>query len=150
MNTHNAPTPLTTVLADVTRAGVRPLPPGSAARLADTAARLGFACARIDLEGCADKAALLARIAGELRFPDWFGHNWDALADCLTDLSWRSAPGHVVLLEHAGEFREQHREDFETALTILREAAEWWAGQQVAFWAFVDLSGGAKVPAQAP
>ena len=23
-----------------------------------------------------------------LRFPDWYGHNLDALADCLRDLSW--------------------------------------------------------------
>ena len=46
---------------------------------------------RIDLAGCTDKAELLARIARTLRFPDWFGHNWDALADCLCDLSWLPA-----------------------------------------------------------
>ena len=140
MSMPNAPKPMTAVLADVTRAGVRPLPPGSATRLAEAAAQLGFSCARIDLDGCEDKAALLARIAAALHFPDWFGQNWDALADCLGDLSWLPTPGHVVLLEHAGEFRERHREDFETTLSILRETAESWAREQVAFWAFIDLS----------
>lgn len=145
MSMPNAPKPLASVLTDVTRAGVRPLPPGSANRLAEAAAQLGFSCARIDLASCEDKTALLARIATALHFPAWFGHNWDALADCLGDLGWLPAPGYVVLLEHAGEFRERHRDEFETMLTILREAAECWAGARVAFWVFVDLSGAPKV-----
>ncbi|WP_446686701.1 barstar family protein [Pseudofulvimonas gallinarii] len=27
-------------------------------------------------------------MAAVFRFPEWFGDNWDALADCLADLSW--------------------------------------------------------------
>ncbi len=49
--------------------------------------------------GCADKKELHARIAAALCFPDWYGHNLDALMDCLTDLEethvtltgWREA-----------------------------------------------------------
>lgn len=40
----------------------------------------------IDCSGCADKHELHARIAEALCFPDWYGHNLDALMDCLTDL----------------------------------------------------------------
>ena len=40
----------------------------------------------IDCGGCADKKELHARIAAALDFPDWYGHNLDALMDCLTDL----------------------------------------------------------------
>ena len=40
----------------------------------------------IDCGGCADKKELHARIAEALSFPDWYGHNLDALMDCLTDL----------------------------------------------------------------
>lgn len=40
----------------------------------------------IDCGGCADKKELHARIAAALSFPDWYGHNLDALMDCLTDL----------------------------------------------------------------
>src|SRR5699024_7231387 len=43
---------------------------------------------RIELSGTTDKSEILTRIASALIFPDWFGHNWDALADCLGDLSW--------------------------------------------------------------
>ncbi|HRG72048.1 MAG TPA: barstar family protein, partial [Thauera aminoaromatica] len=46
---------------------------------------------RIDLAGCTDKAGVLARIATALHFQESFGHNWDALSDCLCDLSWLPA-----------------------------------------------------------
>ncbi|WP_329276681.1 barstar family protein [Streptomyces sp. NBC_00691] len=40
----------------------------------------------LDLTGVTDKAGLMDRCAAVLALPDWFGRNWDALADCLTDL----------------------------------------------------------------
>ena len=40
----------------------------------------------IDCGGIATKEELHARIAEGLAFPDWYGHNLDALMDCLTDL----------------------------------------------------------------
>ncbi|MES5822186.1 barstar family protein [Streptomyces sp. RG80] len=39
----------------------------------------------VDLEGVVDKAGLMDRCARDLRLPDWFGRNWDALADVLSD-----------------------------------------------------------------
>ncbi|MBT2443043.1 barstar family protein [Streptomyces sp. ISL-36] len=40
----------------------------------------------LDLHGVVDKAAFMDRCATTLALPGWFGRNWDALADCLTDL----------------------------------------------------------------
>ena len=40
----------------------------------------------IDCGGIATKRELHELIAQTLRFPDWYGHNLDALMDCLTDL----------------------------------------------------------------
>lgn len=40
----------------------------------------------IDCGGCADKKELHARIAAAMNFPHWYGHNLDALRDCLIDL----------------------------------------------------------------
>lgn len=39
----------------------------------------------VDLDGVADKAGLMDRCARALALPDWFGRNWDALADSLSD-----------------------------------------------------------------
>jgi hypothetical protein len=47
--------------------------------------------------GIADREALFSALSAELNFPDYFGRNWDALFDCLRDLSWIAAP-HVVLV----------------------------------------------------
>ena len=46
---------------------------------------------RVSLAGATGKKELLARLAQGLQFPAWFGANWDALEDCLTDLSWLEA-----------------------------------------------------------
>ena len=40
----------------------------------------------IDCAGILSKAALHQTLAQALDFPDWYGHNMDALMDCLTDL----------------------------------------------------------------
>ncbi|HEY8985902.1 MAG TPA: barstar family protein [Streptomyces sp.] len=40
----------------------------------------------IDLDGVTDKAGLMDRFADGLNLPDWFGRNWDALADVLRDV----------------------------------------------------------------
>ncbi len=88
---------------------------------------------RIDLAGCKDKATLLARFASALQFPDWFGHNWDALADCLTDLSWLTAQHYRIELAQPQALRTAAPEVLDTALEILAEAAEFWASEAVVF-----------------
>ncbi|MFE6102766.1 barstar family protein [Streptomyces laurentii] len=47
----------------------------------------------LDLHGVTDKAAFMDRCAAALALPAWFGRNWDALAESLTDL-----PGRVALV----------------------------------------------------
>ena len=88
--------------------------------------------ARIDLEGVADKGALLERISAVLEFPAWFGRNWDALLDCLRDLSWSKARGHVLLFENAERLSAGDRE---TLLEVLGEAASSWRGTDRSFFA---------------
>jgi len=51
------------------------------------------------LAGITTKEALFAELAQRLQFPDYFGANWDALWECIRDLSWLP-PGPVVLRHH--------------------------------------------------
>ena len=42
----------------------------------------------LDGSKIADKESFFKAIALAMDFPDYFGHNWDALRECLNDLSW--------------------------------------------------------------
>ena len=50
------------------------------------------------------KEKLLGVLAAKLRFPSYFGHNWDALEECLRDLSWLTDQPRVVIVHEALPF----------------------------------------------
>ena len=58
-----------------------------------------FAVAVLDGAAAATRAGFFQELARALRFPDYFGHNWDAVYDCLTDLNWLPATGYVLVLD---------------------------------------------------
>lgn len=129
---------LRALLADPLHSGAYFIDEHDTAAMAAAGSALDFAVARVDLGG-ADKPAVLARMGQALRFPDWFGGNWDALADSLGDLSWLPAPGYLLLVERADEWREADGEGFDTLLAILNEAATDWRQRNVAFWVLLPL-----------
>ena len=98
--------------------------------------------ARISIEG-SGKPRMLAALAQALQFPSWFGGNWDALEDCLTDLSWTKAPGHVLLIEGAASAAA---DDLGVLEDVLAAAAAHWAGRGRAFFA-VFVGGRDALPA---
>jgi RNAse (barnase) inhibitor barstar len=127
-------------------AGIHRLPPGDAQATAAAAQALGYAVFHVDMDACADKAALLARIAAALRFPDWFGHNWDALADCLGDMSWRPATGYVIFLDHADRLPAGAVADFAIALDVCADVARELAREGRLMWIVVAGGGGPPSP----
>jgi RNAse (barnase) inhibitor barstar len=129
----------TTVLGNVSRAGVYQLPQHGVADLRAAAKDGGLAQFRVRLEGVQTKEGFLAAVAQALDFPDWFGHNWDALEDCLTDMSWQPADGYLVILSRAQDFRRAQEEEFAMALRIFDAAADFWREEGVPFWTLVDL-----------
>lgn len=127
------------VLADIKRSGVYHLPPGAAADILAAALALDYAVFQIDLSAVTNKNLLLAGIAEAMDFPDWFGQNWDALADALGDLEWQAGAGWLVVLQHADQINSQAHEDFVTALSVLAAAADEWRSRHQAFWCLVDM-----------
>jgi hypothetical protein len=48
-------------------------------------------------------AALFDEFAAALQFPSYFGENWDALDECLADLSWLPADRYLIAITSAPE-----------------------------------------------
>ena len=44
-------------------------------------------------------AELMHEFATAMAFPDYFGHTWPGLEDCLLDLAWLPASGYLVVIE---------------------------------------------------
>lgn len=112
--------------------------------LADVLRGGGLDFARVGLHGVGDKPGLMRSLARALRFPAGFGENWDALEDCLTDLSWREAGGHVFVIEGAESLLQG---EGGVLLEVLEAAAEFWRGRGTPFFAvFVDPARGLALP----
>ncbi len=125
------------ILQDKDRAGVYLSGPDTRL-IAEAAQAAGLALWRVDIGHVHDKAGFTGLVAKALAFPGWFGGNWDAFEDCLSDLSWHPAPGYVLLLEHGKHFGAGHKQEFVTAVEVLDGAAEYWQGQGKPFWAIVS------------
>ncbi|MFA1585508.1 barstar family protein [Achromobacter ruhlandii] len=82
--------------------------------------------ARIDPEtSLADE--LLRSLYYILWFPGYFGFNWDALYDCLRDLSW--IPCKKVVLVHES-LPKLNDEDLRMYLEVLRDSVlDWHPGE---------------------
>ncbi len=68
-----------------------------------------------------DKATVLREFAIALALPHWFGHNWDALLDCLRDLD--SSDGRPVALvwDHVRALRDSDRHTYADVIDILEQ-----------------------------
>jgi RNAse (barnase) inhibitor barstar len=90
----------------------------------------GLAVKIIKGRHCKTPTTLFAEFARALEFPDYFGHNWDALEECLTDLEWLPAKGYVLLITEAAHVLSNDETEYETFLEILRDAGEAWGKGQ--------------------
>ncbi|WP_328297617.1 barstar family protein [Streptomyces sp. NBC_00435] len=100
----------------------QPLAPAVAA-----AEAAGWTTVRLDLDGVRSKAELMRRCRGALRLPEYFGENWDALADALRDLSWLpDAAGRLVAVTSWRAYAAARPGDWETLREILEEAVDFW------------------------
>jgi hypothetical protein len=73
-----------------------------------------------------DKHSFLRKIATVMKFPDYFGENWDALDECITDLDWCSAKRYVLIYDQPNVFSKAAPIEWEIAYDILQSAVTHW------------------------
>ena len=72
-------------------------------------------------------AGLFDEVAAALQFPPYFGENWDALDECLTDLEWLPADAYALLVLDAIYLLDREGPEPRRILweTLARAALEW-------------------------
>ena len=89
-----------------------------------------FFVACVDGAAARDKAALLDALAAALRFPAYFGKNWDALLDCLRTLpEFLPAQGYVLAVRNYPELLSAAPGELENFRDVAAEAASFLAGK---------------------
>lgn len=121
--------------AKIPQAGVY-LAPAETEALRAEAQKIKLAWYELNLARVASKKEFLAACAKSLRLPQWFGGNWDALADCLKD----QCADTVVNWRNCEDFAAAAPDDYATALEIFQDAASYWKERGSAFLVLVDVA----------
>lgn len=118
--------------------GVYYLPPAHQGSAADAAKKKGLLVLTVEIAARANKDQALKQLGAALHFPTWYGANFDALFDCLTDPAWQPARGHVILVNGLSELRATAPEDFATLIEVFQAAAETRRETASPFWILID------------
>ncbi|QPD02856.1 MAG: hypothetical protein Nkreftii_000630 [Candidatus Nitrospira kreftii] len=108
----------------------------------------GFALCIIQGKKCGQVSDLLTEFARALDFPDYFGHNWDALEECLADFDWLPAKGYILLITDAHAVLPDDEDEYDTLLEVLSDAGEAWSKGQTADGRRAPFHGVFVVPEQ--
>src|SRR5262249_40937210 len=87
-------------------------------RAARPAPAPGFVVRSLDGARCRTKRTLLDEMARVLAFPAYFGRSWDALEDCLTDLSWLPGAGYVLVVTRAERLLRRQPVEYRTLIDL--------------------------------
>jgi hypothetical protein len=93
----------------------------------------GHDFAVIDAAHVRGETELMAHLAGALRFPSYFGHNWDAVDECLGDLEWIDADGYVLCVRQAATLWRHDPRQMAKLIQACECAAFVWGEEGIAF-----------------
>jgi hypothetical protein len=78
---------------------------------------------------CGTVGAMYDELAASLQFPPSFGANWDALRDCLADLSWLGERGEgpvLCFLQAQDLLKSAGSDQLDTLRKVLEQVVEDW------------------------
>jgi RNAse (barnase) inhibitor barstar len=89
----------------------------------------GITLWRVDGAVANSRERFFPAVAAALSFPPYFGHNWDATYDCLTDLAGGAKHPAVVVIAHGDAFLAGMRPEWGTLQRVFTDAARFWQRQ---------------------
>ncbi|MEO8164384.1 MAG: barstar family protein [Betaproteobacteria bacterium] len=112
----------------------------------ERAARHSLHVVPVQLGQVRDKNAFLTAVAHALRFPEYFGHNWDAFYDCLLDLVPADGAGTLLVLRDASAFARAEPDEFAAAVAVMQDAADYWEGEARTLAVVIEVDAPALAP----
>ena len=73
-----------------------------------------------------DLDSFFNEIAAALQFPYYFGENWPAFFECITDLDWLEGDAYLLLINDAQSLLQDSEADFHIVLRHWEEANTEW------------------------
>lgn len=104
--------------------------PESPAAVGKLAKAKGLAYFHLEGKSIEKKEQFLNHAATVMHFPDYFGNNWDAFEECITDFEWMDeAEGFVIHFDHTDNFAAHHESQLETVIELFQDAVDYWKGE---------------------
>ena len=93
------------------------------------------------------KRDLILQVGDTLRFPDYYGQNWDALNDCITDLNYWIAPrdGYILFYDGYENLLFSSPREWVVFLEILLDAVEFYHLYKPPLYIFLEYPVGNKI-----
>ncbi|MFK0104861.1 barstar family protein [Streptomyces sp. NPDC091217] len=76
-----------------------------------------------------DSDGVFTQFYENLRLPDYFGWNWNALHDCLSDLGWIPATRYLLIVDDAEHVLSNDPSERLEFFRILLRSAKYWAAK---------------------
>lgn len=71
---------------------------------------------------------LFNEIAAVFQFPWYFGMNWNALNECIKDLSWLNKSYYLIGIDESSKILvEEQEDDKEAFMNLLNETCKWFS-----------------------
>jgi RNAse (barnase) inhibitor barstar len=92
----------------------------------------------LDVEAISGREAFFDVIARSLAFPGYFGRNWDAVNDCLTDPSVMPANGVVIVVDDYDRFARVEPDQWSICLKVFQDACAFWQSTDRPFYVLLN------------
>ena len=73
-----------------------------------------------------DRATLLQQFDTVMEFPEYFGHNWDALKDCLTELDGHEIDRYIISIDRLEQFTTNDPTQWTNFMDVCKSVIEYW------------------------
>ena len=127
-----------TLLSNPERAGVYHLPATCHSAVELAARKLHYSHHHLKIHRGMSIDTVLARIGEALHFPDWYGANFDALNDCLTDPECLPGKGHILTIDGCEHLLASDPDGCATLLEVFAAVIDDLRKTGIPLWVLLD------------